>query len=424
MNTKENAKPQNPAANKSEATQARLAKSKRRHSPWTDPAQITEELFQTMTNAVPVMIWVPGTDGRCTYFNNWWLLFTGRTLEQELTMTWTDRVHPDDRQRCLDTYLEAFHGRESFRMEHRLRRADGEYRWVLHSGVPWVTEEGSCGGYLGSCVDVTDLRRCKGALQAQYDDLEQRMQEGTASLLVSNVRLKHEIAEHKQAERQLIEQQAQLRALASKVLMAEERERRRIAIGLHDDIGQVLALLKLKAGELTESESYGKTGRLLETIRGLVDQAVRATRSVTFELSSPILYELGLEAAIQSLGEQQAQQHGADFHLETDHQVITLAEKMRVVIFRIVRELLCNIWKHARACNATVSMCRVGEHLQLTVEDDGVGFDAARIGHSFGPMGGFGLFSIREQITGIGGRFEVVSSAGAGTRVVVTAPLD
>ena len=186
--------------------------------------------FGSITDKMPGMIWVSGRDMRCTYFNKSWLMFTGRTLEQELAMPWTDGVHPDDRQRCIDTYFEAFHARQSFRMEHRLRRADGEYRWALHSGVPWVTEGGGPGGYLGSCVDVTDIRRYKVVLQAQHDDLNQLMQERTASLVVSNARLKQEIAEHQQAERQLIEQQAQLRGLASEVLVAEERERRRIAI--------------------------------------------------------------------------------------------------------------------------------------------------------------------------------------------------
>ena len=382
-----------------------------------------QEMFRSMADRMPGMIWVSGTDMRCTYFNTSWLLFTGRTLEQELRRTWTDVVHPDDRQQCLDTYVEAFHGRQNFRMEHRLRRADGQYRWVLHSGVPWGTEDGGPGGYLGSCVDVTNLKRCKGTLQVQHDNLSQLMLERTASLLVTNAHLQQEIAEHKQTQGQLIEQQAQLRELASEVLAAEERERRRIAIDLHDDIGQVLALLKLKAGELTESEPDGLTGQLRKDIRDLVDQAARATRLATFELSSPILYELGLEAAIQSVGEQQAQQHGATFHFETDHQVTTLADNTSVMIFRIVRELLCNIWKHTRACHATVSICRVGEHLQLTVEDDGVGFDTTNIGHSLGSTSGFGLFSISEQITGIGGHFEVVSSAGGGTRVVVAAPL-
>lgn len=382
-----------------------------------------KEMFRSMADKMPGMIWVAGPDMRCTYFNTSWLRFTGRTLEQELAMMWTEGVHPDDRLECRDTYLEAFHGRQSFQMEHRLRRADGQYRWVLQSGVPWVTEEGGPGGYLGSCLDVTDLKRCKGALQVQHDNLEQLMQERTTSLLVTNARLTQEIAKHTQTAHQLSEQHNQLRALAAEVLVVEERERRRIAIGLHDDIGQVLALLQLKAGELTESEPDGKTGQLLKDIRALVDQAARATRSATFELSSPILYELGLAAAIQSLGEQHAQESGAAFHFRTDDQMITLADNTRVVIFRIVRELLCNIRKHAHASRATVSLCRVGEHLQMTVEDDGVGFDTANMDQSFGPGKGFGLFSIREQIIGIGGRFEVVSSVGKGTRVVVAAPL-
>ena len=164
-----------------------------------------QEMFRRMADKMPGMIWVAGPDIRCTYFNTSWLRFTGRTLEQELTMMWTEGVHPDDRQECRDTYLEAFHGRQSFRMEHRLRRADGQYRWVLQSGVPWVTEEGGPGGYLGSCLDVTDLKRCKGALQVEHDNLGQLMQERTASLLVTNARLTQEIAKHKQTADQLSE---------------------------------------------------------------------------------------------------------------------------------------------------------------------------------------------------------------------------
>ena len=423
MKIKEKARPQNPAAYKSKVSRARLPKSKRRLSPGTDPVQIEEEFFRTMADTLPVMIWMSGADARRIYSNKRWSEFTGRTMEQELAMGLARWVHPAEFQRCVDTYRVAFRAHQNFQIEYRLRCADGRYRWLLERGVPWFTPDGVFGGYMGSCVDITDLRRDQEALQAKHDNLERLMQERTASLLVTNARLQQEVAKHKQAECQMFEQQSQLRALASEVSVAEERERRRIAIGLHDDIGQVLALLKLKVGELTEVEPCEGTRQLLEDIRDLVNQAARATRSATFELSSPILYELGLEAAIQSHGEQQAQQHNVGFHLESDHQVLTLADNTRVVIFRIVRELLCNIWKHARACNATVFICRVGNHLQLTVEDDGVGFDVARVSHTFGSKGGFGLFSIREQITGIGGRFEVVSSIGAGTRLVVTAPL-
>ncbi len=149
-------------------------------------------------------------DTRGTYFNKSWLMFTGRTLEETLRTTWTKAVHPDDGQ----------------------RRKDGQYCWVLHMGVPSRTEEGGPGGYLGSCVDVTDLRRCKGALQEQQDELIKVVQERTSSLLVTNACLQQEIAEHRQAEHKLREQHAQLRALASEVLEAEERERRYMPGGL------------------------------------------------------------------------------------------------------------------------------------------------------------------------------------------------
>lgn len=119
----------------------------------------SERLFRTMTDSAPVMLWMSGPDALCTFFNEPWLKFRGRTMEQELGNGWTEGVHPDDLRRCLDTYLAAFSRRENFRMEYRLRRADGEYRWILDTGVPRFDENGSFAGYVGSCIDVTDLKR-------------------------------------------------------------------------------------------------------------------------------------------------------------------------------------------------------------------------------------------------------------------------
>ena len=110
-----------------------------------------------MADMMPHMIWLSGMDMRCMYFNTLCILFAERTPEQELTMTWVDGVHLDDRQQCLGMSLDAFHGRRSFRIEPRLPRAYGKYRWILYSDMPWVTEEGGYVGYLGSCVDGTDL---------------------------------------------------------------------------------------------------------------------------------------------------------------------------------------------------------------------------------------------------------------------------
>jgi two-component system CheB/CheR fusion protein len=119
----------------------------------------SEERFRTMADTAPVMIWVAGPDKACTFFNTGWLAFTGRTMQQELGDGWTESVHPDDLDGCLDTYSSSFHARHSFQMEYRARRADGEYRWLLDNGVPCFEADGVFVGYIGSCIDITDLKR-------------------------------------------------------------------------------------------------------------------------------------------------------------------------------------------------------------------------------------------------------------------------
>ena len=125
----------------------------------------SEARFQGMADTAPVLIWMTGTDGLCNYFNKPWLDFTGRTMEQEVGTGWIEGVHPDDVQGCFDGFLPAFHARKPFRMEYRLRRADGEYRWVIESGIPRYTGAGEFAGYIGSNIDITDLKRAEAERQ-------------------------------------------------------------------------------------------------------------------------------------------------------------------------------------------------------------------------------------------------------------------
>ena len=129
----------------------------------------SQQRFRLMADAAPVLIWMSGTDKLCTWFNKSWLDFVGRPIEQELGNGWADNVHADDYDRCLKTYVTAFDARESFRMEYRLRRHDGEYRWVLDSGIPRYGAGREFAGYIGSCIDITDRKHAEEALRAVLD---------------------------------------------------------------------------------------------------------------------------------------------------------------------------------------------------------------------------------------------------------------
>ncbi len=128
---------------------------------YTNQLRESEARFQAMADTAPVLIWMTGTDGLCNYFNKPWLEFTGRSMEQEVGLGWIEGVHPHDVQGCFDGFLPAFHARKPFRMEYRLRRADGEYRWVIESGIPRYTGAGDFAGYIGSNIDITDLKRAE-----------------------------------------------------------------------------------------------------------------------------------------------------------------------------------------------------------------------------------------------------------------------
>lgn len=229
-----------------------------------------------------------------------------------------------------------------------------------------------------------------------------------------------DVTDLNKAQRQVDDYQAQLRSLSSELSLAEEKERRQLAAALHDNVGQTLALVRFRLGELGTKVSHKSQRALVAEIQGLVDQAADQTRALTFELSPPVLYELGLEPALEWLAEQYHAKYGMVIRFRRSKRPPTISDEMRGLLFSSVRELLMNALKYSRARVVRISVAADGGNLSVAVKDNGVGFD---LDSARPRSAGFGLFNVRERITSAGGRMTVDSKRGRGTTVTLTVAL-
>jgi PAS domain S-box-containing protein len=296
-------------------------------------------------------------------------------------------VHPGDRARVQERLRDHIEGRTpTFVCEHRLRTRSGAWQWSLVRGS--VIERGE---------DARPLRI---------------------------VGFELDISVPRQEWLERLRTREQLQLVTRRLALAEEVERRRIATGLHDRLGHSLALAKIKLGMLQQAEGAGGSASLTGEILGLLDEAIRETRSLTFELSPPVLHELGLEPAVEDLCDRMARESGIRFYCKTDPQPPSLARDQGILLYRGVRELLHNIVKHAQARSARVRVHRTGSEIRVLVEDDGVGFNVAALTGPSDASSGFGLFSVREGLESVGGRLEIDSAPAKGTRIALVAPLE
>jgi len=231
-----------------------------------------------------------------------------------------------------------------------------------------------------------------------------------------------DITQLKLQQQRISTDQERIAELTEELLMAEERERRRIAVDLHDSVGQILAFSKREIGVVQKTAPAALSKNLIK-VRKQINNAIKHTRDLTFELSPQTLYTFGLEAAIEELAEKFSDEHGLACYFDTDDEPKPLTEQLTVLLYRCVRELLMNIAKHAKAKDAHISIKRTNSDIEITVTDSGRGFDPAII-ESAANKKKFGLVSIRERLRRIGGKFNLQSSKGKGATVILTAPLD
>ena len=301
-------------------------------------------------------------------------------------------------------------------------RCDGGRAFVLKSAAPIVDAEG---GAVGCAVAVQDISRLVDTERALARS-EAGLRDANAHLAVANTELRrtNQTLEARVGARtqDLTRRTAQLQALTLDLTRAEERERERVAEVIHDHLQQLMSVARINIGMALKQVASGDVQKSLSNADSLLAESLDVARSLTAELSPAILRRSGLSAALRWLGRWCQGRFGLEVSVEIDGEVEPDAET-RAMLFRAVRELLFNVVKHANTANAKVQLRRTHDgRACIVVSDEGAGFDPESLRDWDGTAGGFGLFSLRERLELLGGRFEVISSPGRGTTISLCGP--
>jgi PAS domain S-box-containing protein len=335
----------------------------------------SEERFRLVADSAPVLIWMSGTDKLCNFFNHGWLSFTGRSMAEELGEGWVSGVHPDDLENCLKIHSASFDARVDFEMEYRLRRFDGEYRWIVDFGVPRFEADGTFCGFIGSCVDITERKFSAESLQA----------------------------------------------LSGRLIHAQEEERSRIARDLHDDFSQSLALqcidLEQLLKKLGQTETSDRT-RLLKMLKR-TKQLATDIRALSHQLHSNKLEYVGLLPAVSGLCGEIGEKYEIRVHFTECGFPKNIPKDVALCLFRVAQEALGNVVKHSQAKSAEVELGANSNGVSLRVADDGKGF----VPNDTNRGGGLGLVGMTERLRLVGGILSVKSDPLQGTTILAEVPL-
>jgi PAS domain S-box-containing protein len=304
----------------------------------------------------------------------------------------TAMIHPDDLT-VMRAALACLEETGQAEAEYRQRVKNGGYRWLSNRMSLTRDSNGHPLYRDGNIRDITEKKQHELEINRAKDDLDQRVRERTE----------------------------QLRALAGELTLTEQRERKRLAKILHDHIQQLLVAAKFRLALLGRDEREAVKQAARE-IGELIDESITESRSLTAELSPPILHEAGLNAGLEWLARWMKDKQHLHVDLEMD-SVAPLTEATNVLLFEAVRELLLNAVKHSKARSVRVSLRSAEGLLHLVVSDEGIGFDPQKLQQAGESGGGFGLFSIAERLHLIGGRVEIDSSPGKGSRFVLHVPI-
>ena len=359
--------------------------------------QETESRFKNMADAAPVLLWMSRTDGLCTFFNQTWLNFTGRSLEEEWGVGWAEGVHFEDFQRCIDTYVDAFNRREVFEMEYRLRRHDAEFRWILDRGTPRYTPDGTFAGYIGSCVDITERKQLEV-------DLRKAVKVRDDFLSIASHELRTPLTSLKLRAERLYQQAA--RATATTVQLDGARMERDAEVALT----QVLHLVRM--------------------VDVLLDVSRISEGPLTLDRDD---LDVGpLVAGVADRFKEPATTAGSPIHVEIRGAATARWDRFRIE--QVVTNLLSNAIKYGAGKPVDVVVDPSNGSARIVVTDRGPGIEAQHHGRlferfaRFAPArhyGGFGLglWIARLIVEAHGGTIGVESQPGQGATFFVDLPL-
>lgn len=357
--------------------------------------------FRMMADGTPFIIWVTDSRGKLEFVNHAYCDFFGFTMDEILGTNWEPLVHAEDRASYVDLFNKALHDQKPFYAQTRVKRSDGQWRWIESYGTPLFSDAGEFIGMVGSSPDITDRKAMEGEWLATKETLEKRIRERTAEL-------------EKRAE--------QLSRLTSKLTLAEQQERRRIAELLHDHLQQLMVGAKVEQ-ELLIDDIDGSLKPAAEKVLELIKQSIHITLSLTKELSPPAVRSGDLADSLEWLADWFKETHGLAVKIKAEYKPILDRKDMIVLLFQSVRELLFNTVKHAGVKSAEVAVSCDDNKLRITVSDEGCGVDLKKTEKQAMEAGGFGLFSIRERLLLMGGTCEADSAVGRGASFSLIVPL-
>jgi PAS domain S-box-containing protein len=386
----------------------------------------TRGRYDTLVEMNPDAIFVHSA-GKYVYANPAAVRLLGAASpEQIIGRNVLDLVDPADHPAIIARIESVYAGIASPVRETRFRRLDGSFVDIDVTGAP-VEFAGKPAAQI-VVRDITDRKSAELALQDGQerlrllaDQLDIHVKERTAELVLAVGDLQAEIERRKTAENVLTAQAAQLRALATELTRAEQRERRRLALVLHDDLQQLLAAAKLRVVGLRR-EKDARISQQAREVDELIAQAITSSRTLTGELSPPILHEGDLAGALEWLARWMKDKHALTVKLDICNEGARVQADTAAIMFSAARELLFNIVKHANVSTACLELARTNGNIRISVSDKGAGFDIATLELPRQDGGSFGLFSIRERLSIMGGSLSIDSAPGKGCRVDIVSP--